>query len=53
MRVTVSYYSAATGPHFEKMAAVFHAANPGIDVKIEVVNWDSLLQKLRTDVQAA
>ena len=50
VRVTVSYYSAATGPYFEKMAAAFHAANPGIDVKIEVVNWDSLLQKLRTDI---
>jgi multiple sugar transport system substrate-binding protein len=50
VRMTVSYYSAATGPYFEKMAAAFHAANPGIDVKIEVVNWDSLLQKLRTDI---
>jgi multiple sugar transport system substrate-binding protein len=50
VRVTVSYYSAATGPYFEKMAAAFHAANPGIDVKIQVVNWDVLLQKLRTDV---
>jgi len=50
VRVTVSYYSVATGPYFEKMAAAFHAANPGIDVKIQVVNWDSLLQKLRTDI---
>ena len=25
-------------------------ANPGIDVKIQVVNWDSLLQKLHTDI---
>jgi multiple sugar transport system substrate-binding protein len=50
VRMTVSYYSAATGPYFEKMAAAFHAANPDIDVKIEVVNWDSLLQKLRTDI---
>lgn len=50
VRVTVSYYSDATGPYFEKMAAAFHAANPSIDVKIEVVNWDALLQKLRTDI---
>ncbi len=50
VRVTVSYYSAATGPYFEKMAAEFHAANPSIDVKIQVVNWDGLLQKLRTDI---
>jgi multiple sugar transport system substrate-binding protein len=50
VRVTVSYYSATTGPYFEKMAAAFHAANPGTDVKIDVINWDSLLQKLRTDI---
>jgi multiple sugar transport system substrate-binding protein len=50
VRMTVSFYSAATGPYFEKMAADFHAANPGIDVKIDVVNWASLLQKLQTDI---
>ena len=50
VRMTVSYYSAATGPYFEKMAAEFHKVNPGIDVKIDVVNWDGLLQKLRTDI---
>ena len=52
VRMTVSYYSAATGPYFEKMAKEFHAANPSIDVKIEVVNWPSLLQKLQTDISA-
>jgi multiple sugar transport system substrate-binding protein len=50
VHMTVSYYSAATGPYFEKMAAEFHKANPGIDIKIDVVNWDVLLQKLRTDI---
>ena len=50
VHVTVSYYSAATGPYFEKMAAEFHKANPGTDIKIDVVNWDSLLQQLRTDI---
>lgn len=50
VRMTVSFYSAATGPYFEKMAAEFHGANPGIDVKIDVVNWPSLLQKLQTDI---
>src|SRR4051794_31326936 len=50
VRMTVSYYSAATGPYFEKMAASFHAANPSIDVRIEVVNWPALLQKLQTDI---
>jgi multiple sugar transport system substrate-binding protein len=50
VRMTVSFYSAATGPYFEKMAKEFHAKNPSIDVKIEVVNWPSLLQKLQTDI---
>ncbi len=50
VRVTVSFYSAATGPYFEKMAAEFTKQNPGTEVKIQVVNWDGLLQKLRTDI---
>ena len=50
VRVTVSYYSAATGPFFEKMAAEFAKANPGHEVKIEVVNWNALFQKLQTDI---
>ncbi|MCW3477718.1 ABC transporter substrate-binding protein [Limobrevibacterium gyesilva] len=50
VRITAAYYSAATGPYFEKMASEFHKANPGIDVKVEVVNWDNLLQKLQTDI---
>jgi multiple sugar transport system substrate-binding protein len=50
VRVTAAYYSEKTGPYFEKMAQEFHQANPGIDIKIEVVNWDNLLQKLQTDI---
>ncbi len=50
VRVTVAEYSNATGPYFEQMAKEFHQANPSIDVKIEVVNWNSLLQKLQTDI---
>src|SRR5579871_1313203 len=50
VRMSVAYYSATTGPYFEKMAAEFHAANPDIEVKIEVVNRADLLQKLRTDI---
>ena len=50
VRITVSFYSAATGPYFEKMAAAFTAANPGHEIKIEVVNWPALLQKLQTDI---
>jgi multiple sugar transport system substrate-binding protein len=50
VRMVTAEYSAATGPYFRSMAADFMRANPGIDVKIEVVNWDTLLQKLQTDV---
>ena len=50
VRVTAAYYSDKTGPYFEQMAKDFHARNPGIDIKVEVVNWDNLLQKLQTDV---
>lgn len=52
VRMTVAYYSAATEPYFKKMADEFHAANPSIDVKIEVAPWTSLLQKLQTDISA-
>ena len=52
VRVTVAEYSDATGPYFQKMAAAFTKENPGTDIKIEVVNWDSLLQKLQTDISA-
>jgi len=50
VRFTAAYYSDKTGPYFEQMAKEFHAKNPGIDIKVEVVNWDSLLQKLQTDI---
>lgn len=50
VRMTVSFYSDATGPYFEKQAAEFNKLNPGIVVKIDVVNWEALLQKLRTDI---
>jgi multiple sugar transport system substrate-binding protein len=50
VRMTVATYSAATQPYFEKMAREFHAANPSIDVKIEMVAWPALLQKLQTDI---
>lgn len=50
VKFTAAYYSDATGPYFEKMAADFHAKNPDIDVKVTVVNWDTLLQTLQTDI---
>jgi len=50
VRVTVAHYSDATAPYFEKMAKEFEASHPGTTIKIEDVNWDSLQQKLQTDI---
>lgn len=50
VHVTVAYYSAATGPYFKQMAKEFEANNPGIRINIDVVNWDTLLQTLQTDI---
>lgn len=52
VRVTVAEYSNKTGPYFAEIEKSFEAANPGIDVQIEVVPWDVLLQKLTTDITA-
>ena len=50
VRVTVAYYSDQTEPYFKKMAEAFEKANPGSSIKIEMVNWDTLQQKLQTDI---
>jgi multiple sugar transport system substrate-binding protein len=50
VRVTVAHYSNQTASYFEKMAQEFSRANPGITIKIEDVNWDTLQQKLQIDV---
>lgn len=47
---TVAEYSSKTGPYFEEVAAAFEAANPDININIEVVPWDTLLQRLTTDI---
>lgn len=47
---TVAEYSSKTGPYFEEVAAAFEAANPDININIEVVPWDVLLQRLTTDI---
>ena len=47
---TVAEYSSKTGPFFEKIAAAFEKENPDIDINIEVVPWDTLLQRLTTDI---
>ncbi len=50
VRVTVAHYSNGTAPYFRQMAAQFERSHPGIHIKVEDVNWDSLLQKLQIDV---
>ena len=52
VRVTIAEYSKGTGPYFEQAAAEFEKANPDIDIQIEVSPWDSLQQKLTTDISA-
>lgn len=47
---TVAEYSSKTGPYFMEVAAAFEAANPDININIEVVPWDVLLQRLTTDI---
>ncbi len=47
---TVAEYSSKTGPFFEQVARDFEAANPGIKINVEVVPWDTLLQRLTTDI---
>ncbi|MBY0572744.1 MAG: extracellular solute-binding protein, partial [Undibacterium sp.] len=50
VRIAVAHYSDQTLPYFEKMAKEFNKANPSITIKVEEVNWDSLQQKLQTDI---
>lgn len=47
---TVAEYSSKTGPYFQEVADAFQAENPEIKINIEVVPWDTLLQRLTTDV---
>ncbi|MBN9136283.1 MAG: sugar ABC transporter substrate-binding protein [Phyllobacterium sp.] len=52
VRVTIAEYSKGTGPYFQEAAKAFEAANPDVKIQIEVVPWDSLQQKLTTDISA-
>ncbi len=47
---TVAEYSSKTGPYFEEVADAFEKENPDININIEVVPWDTLLQRLTTDI---
>jgi multiple sugar transport system substrate-binding protein len=50
VRVTVAHYSDSTAPYFQQVASEFEKANPGTTIKIEDVSWDTLQQKLQTDI---
>ena len=50
IRVTVGEYSPKTGPYFAQVKAAFEKANPDIEVRYETVSWDTLQQKLVTDI---
>jgi multiple sugar transport system substrate-binding protein len=50
LRVVVASYSAATQGIFDGMAKDFEAAHPDVDVKVEVIEWDNLQQRLTTDI---
>jgi multiple sugar transport system substrate-binding protein len=50
IRFTVSAYSEHTGPFFQQAAKDYEALHPDVHVKIEVVSWENLYQKLTTDI---
>ena len=50
VRFVVAEYSSYSGKHYEEVAAAFEKQNPDIDVKVEVVPWNTLLQRLTTDI---
>jgi multiple sugar transport system substrate-binding protein len=52
VRFTIAEYSAKTGPFFNEVKAAFEKDNPDIKVQLEVVPWDTLRQKLDTDIAA-
>jgi multiple sugar transport system substrate-binding protein len=48
----VAEYSSKTGPFFQEVASDYEKLHPDIHVKIEVVPWNNLLQRLTTDIAA-
>jgi multiple sugar transport system substrate-binding protein len=52
VRFAVAEYSSKTGPFFEDVAKDYEKLHPDVHINIEVVSWDSLLQRLTTDVAA-
>ncbi|QJP16766.1 sugar ABC transporter substrate-binding protein [Starkeya sp. ORNL1] len=50
IRFTAGEYSGFTRPFLERAARDFEALHPGTRIQIEVIPWDSYLQKLTTDI---
>ncbi len=50
LRVTLAEYSNKTGPYFDQLAKAFEQQNPGIEIRYELVSWDTLQQKLTTEI---
>ncbi len=52
VRFLAMEYDTNTRPFMQKLAEKFEAANPDIDLNIEVIDWDAGFQKLSTLVNA-
>jgi len=52
LRFTAGEYSGFTRPFLERVARDYEALHPDTRIRIEVVPWDSYLQKLTTDISA-
>jgi multiple sugar transport system substrate-binding protein len=52
LRFTAGEYSGFTRPFLERVARDYEALHPGTRIQIEVIPWDSYLQKLTTDISS-
>ncbi|MDR6955104.1 multiple sugar transport system substrate-binding protein [Ancylobacter sp. 3268] len=52
LRFTAGEYSGFTRPFLERVARDYEALHPDIHIQIEVIPWDSYLQKLTTDISS-
>ncbi len=51
IKMIAAQYTDQMQPYFDQLATAFEAANPGIKVEVEVVNWNDIDQKVKTLVQ--
>lgn len=52
LRFTAGEYSGFTRPFLERVARDYEALHPDIHIQIEIIPWDSYLQKLTTDISS-